>query len=786
MADNANTVLSPDFQEYEDWLEIYNAGDTAVDLSGYFLTDDPEETQKWCILLDTAIDPKGIVMFWADGKDQGIHTNFSLSKDGEWIGLCSNDGALIDSVRYGEQSADISFGRYPDGSDNWAFFNLPTPATANINPGYKGMVDPPQFSILGGFYRGAWSVTLKTENPDEIIHYTRDGSLPSQMSEIYTSPILLLSTTVLRAQSVRPGWLPSPVMTHTYFIDETTELPVVSIATDPANLWDDEIGIYVEGTNGIPGYCSTEPKNWNQPWERPISLEMYEANRTLAFKINAGVQIGGGCTRKYPQKSLAVYVRAKYGPSKINYRIFPDKPIDRFNNILLRNSGQDWWRALYRDGMMHTLVKNHMDIDWVAYKPAIVFLNGEYWGIHGIREKYNEHYLESNYGIDAKEIDILSGNARVDQGSAQYYTDMIDFINTHDMTVPAHYQWVTTQMDVNEYLDYTIAEIYFANSDWPGGNIKYWRQQGENNKWRWILFDTDLGFGAHSRGQYNSNTLANATAISGSYYANPPWATLLLRKLLENAEFRNQFIQRFAVHLNVTFNPQRVIGIIDSLQANIEAEIPRHIQKWQQSTSFNDGWYYHINVMREFAAKRPAHVINHLIAKFGLSGSARLTVPYHDPAMGDIFFNGVKLPADSSTGIYLKDIPIQCKAVAKYGFRFVRWQGLSNSSDDSIEVILTADGRLQAIFARDESSVFSGLCLNEILALNDQSHCDENGEYDDWIELYNAGPEAIDIGGLYVTDDLSEPDMWQIPASSPQMTTIPPGEFLLLWADGDP
>ena len=785
MASNSNTILSPEFNESADWLEIYNAEDTVANIGGFYLTDDLAEPQKWQIPTAISIDPGGSILFWADAHDEGQHTNFQLAVEGEELGLFSSDGALIDSIHYGQQSSDISFGRYPDGAENLFFFDQPTPGTSNINPGFSGIVPNPEYSMSGGFYAGVVNIDFTNSNPLETIRYTLDGSIPNLQSAIYSASIVVNSTTVVRAQSFQDDYLPSKIITNTYLIDESTALPVVSVATDPANLWDNEIGIYVEGTNGIPGYCVTEPRNWNQPWERPISLEMYEANGTLGFKIDAGMQIGGGCTRKYPEKTLAIYARAEYGAAKINYQIFDDKPIHQFNNILLRNSGQDWWRAMFRDGMMQTLVKDQMDIDWQAYKPAILFLNGDYWGIHAIREKHNEHYLESNYGINPDEVDILTGNATVKQGSAERYEAMIDFIESHDMAVTEDYHWVTTEMDINEYLNYMIAEIYFANIDWPGGNIKYWREQGENHKWRWILFDLDLGYGAHERGQYYSNTLENATATSATYYANPPWSTFLLRKLLENTEFKNQFIQRFASRLNITFSPQRVLNIIDSLKLNIEAEIPRHIQKWEQSTSFNSGWNYHVEVMQEFAVQRPAYMIEHLIEKFGLSGSAQLNVNFEFQEMGYVLIDGVRLPGHNFSGEYLKDIPIECVAVAKPGYRFVAWQGVSNSPGDTLNLVLSEDGSLEAIFEIDQSNPLSGLRINEILALNGQSHSDENGEYDDWVELFNNGPEPIDIGGLYVTDDLSQPDKWQIPVSNPESTSIQPGEYILLWADED-
>lgn len=783
MAANESTLYSPDYQEYADWLEIHNAEDTTVDISGFYLTDDLSTPTKWQIPPETRIRPGWKMLFWADGRNEGRHASFSLSKNGEEIGFFTSDGQLIDAIRFPVQLTDMSSGRYPDGGENWYFFDQPTPSAANKNAGYSGITGAPEFSVPGGFYAGIVSVALVKQHLDESIRYTLDGSLPDQKSFTYRIPIQLSATTVIRAQIVRQGYLPGPVITHTYFIDEKTPLPVISIATNPANLWDDQIGIYVIGTNGIAGYCTDQPRNWNQPWERPVSLELYEANRELGFKIDAGMQIGGGCTRLYPQKPLAIFARGKYGTSKINYQVFPDKPICSFNNLLIRNSGQDWWRAMFRDGFMHTLVKNRMDIDWVAYRPAILFLNGEYWGIHEIREKHNEHYLAANYDIDPDAIDILGGNAEVQQGSAKNYQELIKFIETHDLAVPAHFEYVETQMDVNEYLDYVIAEIYFANIDWPGGNIEYWRQQGENHKWRWILFDTDLGFGAHQQGQYHSNTLENATAKTATYYANPPWATLLLRKLLENADFKNQFIQRFASHLNITFHPQRVLHIMDSLKAQIEPEMPRHIQKWEKSTSFNGGWNYHLAVMREFANERPKNVMNHLIHKFGLSGTAKLTMTSNVPAMGQIFINSVKLPGENFSGTWFKDIPIQCQAVPKPGYRFVGWQGITNSSEDSIRIILTNDATLTAIFEIDNADKYAGLHINEILALNSQTHADENNEFDDWIELYNASENAINIGGLYLTDDLNLPQMWQIPASSADLTTIQPGQFLLLWAD---
>jgi hypothetical protein len=785
MASNSSTALSYDFTEYADWIEIHNAEDTSVNIGGFYLSDDLSDPQKWQIPSGTMIRSGRRALFWADGYDQDKHTNFKLSATGEEIGLFTSEGVLIDSIRFPQQYPDISYGRSPDAGEQWLYFEQATPGTSNKYSGFSGRLPKLTFSVEGGLFQGDLSVEIAHPYPFAMIRYTLDGSLPDSQSTLYSDEILVNATSVIRARAFQENYLPSNVITQTYFINESTTLPLVSVSTNPENLWDDEIGIYVAGTNGISGYCSSEPKNWNQAWERKINLELYENSGEQAFNIEAGMQIGGGCTRKYPQKTLAIYVRSEYGTSKIEYPIFSDKNISTFNNILLRNNGQDWWRGMFRDGLMHTIVKNKMDIDWQAYRPSVLFLNGEYWGIHGIREKHNEHYLENNYGIDPDAIDILSGNANIKQGSSSMYTNMISYIENHDMANNTYYAWVETQMDINEYQNYIIAEIYFANIDWPGGNIKYWRQQGEGHKWRWILFDTDLGFGAHEMGQYNSNSLENATSPEKTYYANSTWSTFLLRSLLKNDGFRNQFVQRFATHMNFTFDPSRVLGIIDSLKANIEAEMPRHIQKWSESTSFNNGWAYHVDVMKEFATLRPEYAIDHLINKFGLSGTAQLHISNNDSTMGSVYVQDIDICKENVEGIFFKDIPLECTAVANPGYKFIGWQGLVQSDSASIKIVLNGESYLSAVFQPDESFVFHGLRINELLAQNTQVISDEHGEYDDWIEIYNHSRDAIDIGGMYVTDNFQEPKMWQIPINEPERTTIPPGGFLLLWADGD-
>jgi len=704
LASNSKLNADPDYQGYGDWIEIYNGGEIPLQLAGCSLSDNLSQPAKWKFPANTTIAARSFLIVWADDRNTGLHTNYKLAAEGEQIGLFDYTQKLIDSLSYGQQSTNVSCGRYPDGQGAWRFFSTPTPGTANTVQPFEGIVPDPVASLPGGFYRGAQTVALTQEGRADTIRYTTDGALPTDAAAIYTAPIRITATTVLRAQAHRSGSLSSRIITRTYFIDESCTLPVVSLSTDPANLWDDRSGIYVTGTNGVTGYCMSTPSNWNQDWERPATLEYFDAAGRPCFQLDAGIKIGGGCTRKYPQKSLAVYARSIYGSSKINYPVFPDRKSDSYNNLVLRNSGQDWYRTLFRDGMMQLLVKDRMDIDWQAYQPAVLFINGAYWGIQDLREKHNEHYLEANYGIDPDRVDIVSDDGTVHEGSATLYKALISFVSTHSLADKANYDQVRAQIDIDEYLNYLIAEIYFANIDWPGGNIKFWREWGEGHKWRWILFDTDLGFGAHPQGQYDSNTLANVTSPVETYYANPPWSTLLIRKMLENEEFRNSFIQRFAGHIQTTFAPARAVARIDSLQALLAPEIPRHKQRWPASLSFGATWEAQMEITREFARKRPAAMMGHIKGKFALAGTAALTVQANDFRMGRVMLEGVTL-GDSLTLTYFTGIPLTCVALPAKGYRFAGWHGLSQAGEDTIRITLSSPGKLIAIFAPEAVGV---------------------------------------------------------------------------------
>jgi hypothetical protein len=747
MVSNSSSIQDPDFNAYSDWIEIYNSGATPVNLLNHYISDDLSNPGKFKFTTDIFIDAGSYALIWADDMNTGSHTNFKLSKTGETIILSSPSGVIIDSVYCNDGQTDISKGRYPDGNSNWYSFYPPTPGSKNLQSNIYNKITQPIVSLTGGFYQSSINLILSHPDSSVIIHYTIDGKSPTINSQTYTVPIEIDTTIVLTAKAFKEGFIPSSDVINTYFINFSCELPVFSLSTDPANFFSDTAGIYVEGTNGITGYCSNSPRNWNQDWERPVNIEFYE-NEELAFNLPAGVKIYGGCTRLYPMKSLAIYFREIYGCDKLNYRLFSDQQITEYNNFILRSSGQDWWRTMFRDGMVQTLIEQGMKLDYQDYRPSIVFINGQYYGIHNIREKLNEHYIGSHHNVDKNNIDLidLSKSLSAVHGDLIAYNAMINFLSTRNMALQSNYDYIKSIVDIDEYIDYQIAEIYGANGDWPGSNMKLWRERKPGSKWRWMIYDLDFTFGGNAQGLYNTNTLAQATATNGPSWPNPPWATLMLRKMLDNNEFKNEFIQRFAVHMNTTFNAEHVINLIDSMSSVIASEIPRHKTRWPKSISLGNDWLVNIQVMKDFVELRAAEVRNHIYSKFNLNGSYSLIIKRNNPRWGKIFTHSVEVKEDSSQNIFFKNIPLKVKAVAMPGYRFVKWEGISDLTVPETEIIASSDSWLTAVFEPDDLNITS-IVINEI-NYNSSSSFDT----EDWFELYNPLPLDINISGWKVTD----------------------------------
>lgn len=749
LKDNENTLA----------IQVHNAGASSSDMSAIpFLT----------VGYKNKVDLIAPVSDYLEVPELYPHTSFKLSSTGETVSVTYKDGTVSDSIHFGVIPGNFSFGRSSTDFAKWGYFQTPTPGLQNDAETLADVVTGEiQFSIPDMFLSVPVYLSLLGTQTGEEIRYTENGTEPTMESALYGQGILLDKTKVIRARIFKAGAIPGKIASRTYVFGEKPTLPVISVSTSPENLWDNETGIYVLGndyTNDNPYFGA----NFWEDWEKPASIEMMGEDGKLIFSLNCGIKIFGAWSRAHPNKSLAVFFRKEYGdPVLENVQLFKSKPINSFKSLVLRNSGNDYSYTKFRDGMMTSLVCN-MDVDITAFQPVIMYLNGEYWGLINLREKINEDYLESNHEVNADEIDMLESNNQIVEGNDDHYTEMIEFIENNSMAVDANYEVVAGKMDIGNFIDYQLSEIYFDNRDWPGNNIKFWRPQTEDGKWRWLMYDTDFGFGIYNGMAYQLNTLDFATAANGPGWPNPPWSTFLLRKLLDNIHFRNQFVNRFADMLNTTFVGDDVVQHIDSIAALIEPEIPNNYKRW-----YNPGinqWQNNVQTMRNFALQRVSYTQNHIRQEFLLPKINDITVSVVPSPAGNVQLNSLKITGSNWKGQYFENVPVSLTANSFAGYKFRGWEvdGVT-IQDKTISLNLKSTTNVRAIFDESEDDGKS-IVINEI---NYNSPIDN--VTGDWVEIYNWGKSDIDISGWVFKDDTDNHGF-----VIPQNTILKSKEYLVL------
>lgn len=712
-----------------------------------------------------AIQGQTAVSPYLDLPVQSLHTNFSIKSEGETLCLSAPGGTLVDSVATGPIPVNLSLGRRTDGESGWVLFSLPTPGAPNSGPSYLpfrgGDV---RFSPAGGYFNQAQSVALGSDNPGDSIYYTTDGSEPGPGSALYRQPIAISATKTLRARILRKHEYPGQIRNQTYLIGRRHDLPVVSLSTAPGNLWNIDTGIYVMGRNANQDFPHHGANFWND-WERPANIQIWEASGEQVIDLNIGIKIFGGWSRGHPQKSLSLYSRKEYGEEYFRHQIFPEKPVSEFKSLVLRNSGNDFNNTMFRDGLLTTITAP-LEVDHQAFRPAVLYINGEYWGIQNIREKVNEHFLAANHKADPDQIDLLEGSGSVVTGEGQHYAELISFLTSNNLADDINYHWVADRIDVENYARYLIAQIFIDNTDWPGNNIKFWRERSEQGKWRWIIYDTDFGFGPWNVNRYTNNTLAFALEPNGPAWPNPPWSTLLFRKLVENIGWREYFLNTFADHLNTSFLPQVVGRKIEEMSAAISNEIPSHMQRWSGDLN---AWNRRVADLKTFAQNRPSHVRQHIMQQFGITRTFEIRLDVNNPTAGRIRLNGIHPPSYPWSGTYFEGIPVMVTAQPEPGFRFARWEGGINSTQGSISLPMTTGYQLVAVFEEDEA--FEGtMVINEI---NYNSR--KNADSGDWIELYNGSNQEVDLSAWEIRDD-EDAHRFELPAG----TRLGVGEYLVV------
>jgi hypothetical protein len=764
--------------QHEDWVELFNGGTTAIDLGGMYLTDDLGQHGKWKIPATdpaaTTIQPGGYLLFWLDGEPaQGLlHANFKLSAGGEDLAIFSANGTQLDALTFGPQSANISYGRSVDGSANFEFFNTPTPLAPNNGTGAGYFAKAPTLSAGGGFFSAGFDLELASQTPNAIIRYTLDGSEPEANASVYTAPIPIHQNTTLRARAFAAGFLPSPVTTQTYLFDTKPTFPVVALSFNDADFFDTITGIY---------------PNYTEDWKRPVNVEFFETDGMAGFNQAATAEVHGTGSAQFAQKSLKIKALANNGDGYFQHPIFPEQPFEEYKNLLLRNGGQDWNITMFRDAFVASLAADLTDLGGTiappklylqAFRPGVAYLNGQYWGIHNLQEHIKMDYLTQHFGLSEGEVDLLENDADAVAGDYDRWNEFVGFLNAHDFVNPAHYDQLALRLDLAHFMDYNAFNIIIDNSDWPGNNLRRWRERNSNDaRWRYLSFDFDFSFGLvkidgtsieFNTGDASANSLARAMEANSTAWPNPWWTNLPLRKAMESPDFRRDFINRSADMLNVLFAPQRVGHRISEFEALYAPEMQRHLDRWAQG--YNN-WSDNVQLLRKFGEERPGFVRQQYVDFFDeIGGTATVQLAAQPLDGGGIHFSTLHLPAGKLpwSGTYFTGLEIPVEADAAPGFVFEKWLDNDLGSDKSITVTLAADRALTAIFEK-------GSTVKDTIVINEINYNSPNGG--DWLELYNPNAHAVDISGWVLADESG--GYFNLPAH----TELAAGAFLVLVED---
>lgn len=606
---NINTVTDA-FGEREDWVELYNNGPAAVNLTGYFLSDDPNDLQKFEIPPVTAIANNGRQMIFCSNQNtvQGteIHTSFKLRQsNGEWFILSTPLGVIVDSIHLGSRRTQVnhSHGRTTDGAATWGVFTNPTPNGVNVNPrlGYEA---PPTFSVAAGNYAVAQNVTL-TAGPNTTIYYTTNGSIPSTASALYAAPIAVAATTAIRAIAVstNPQILPSRIETNTYFINETSTFDVVSVC-GPYNA--------ASATTGGWLFSNAAPRIFS-------SIEYFDNSFNQQLEMEGRASRHGNDSWAYQQKGIDFEAMDETGTeAQFDKKLFPTSLRNKFDRIMFKAAGSDNHRtgfsngAHIRDVFAQTLSEKYgLEMDLRRWKPVLLFINGQYWGLYDMRERVDGDYFDYYYGKKRSKVDHLSywGGLRRRIGTDTGWVNLYNFIVNNNMAVPANYAYVKSELNIKSFCQYFIINTYLVNHDWLNWNTMWWRGRGNNNKvkWRYALWDMDAILGLNN---------ANYTGLSTTSFEFDPCEpsnlfqnnsnikhTDMLSNLLDNPEFDRFYKEQWIDMFNGPLDCQNMLDHFDSCINVISPEMNRQAVRWGLTLA---DWQANVAVARTFITNRCA------------------------------------------------------------------------------------------------------------------------------------------------------------------------------------
>ena len=695
MQSNIDCIMD-DLHEFPDsWVELYNNSDESINLKEYQIGI--KEGNAWQ-LPNKTIDAKGFIVVYCDKEEWSLHTDFRLETGKGCVVYLLKGNEVVDSLPAAlpkMPAPNIAYGRKTDGGNEWGYQLTPTPGTTNCGEvcDEKHILGEPVFSEPGHVLTSSKKISLALSLPKDApegtqIYYTTDGKEPTKDSKLYTKEISINDSYAIRAKLFCDGWLSPRSTVQSYiFLDRNMTIPVVSITTN-----DD----YLNGKEGI--FTKNTSKSNPINWRRPINFEMFvEPDKASVLNQICETRVMGGQSREWARKSMAIYANKRFGAKRLEYEFFPDqKPgVTNFKSIMLRNGGNDFQYDMLRDAVIQRTMGQNADLDWQAWRPAAIYINGEYHCLLNIRERSNDDNIFTNYdGLeDIDMMEIAQENSKVvgelKAGTEDNYDEFVKFYSETDHTLAEYAEW----MDWEEYINLMVMNLYFNNQDFPGNNIVMWRPRTEDGKWRWISKDTDFGLGLYGK-EATFNTIKwiyDPKYDRDRSWANTEEATRLFRHLMEDPDFNREFIDHCFIYMGDFLNEKSVCEIFDSMYELVYDELLVHKNELNPPSPWGWGWggsnedniKNDAKSIRDWLSKRDNAFIKQMADFYKLGTAISMTINKDVEGAEDtgICFNGVKLTKGTFDGKFFQDRAITLEGDPESDKVVTGWKIVTNGSN---------------------------------------------------------------------------------------------------------
>ena len=695
------------------WIEIYNAGDVSANLKGYSLVESLDEPKKW-IFGDELIAAKSFRIVFCDKNDVNAappdagtnlhprtHTNWKLNKDGGTVYLVDQYYGIRDSVKYPTIGTGLSYGIVDGGA--WKFFDKPTPEEANIkSTAYDGVA--PKFTFTGskgGFYTEPVTLNAPKNLPEGMtVRCTKDGSAPTKNSSEFKSDMKIESTTVLRCAAFQEGLLTTEIVTNTYFVGESVNMPVVAVSVDPSFFEK-----YYKKTNGgepdmdcdqmyAPNECHP-----NDSGELPAHVEYFERGNKVgkekAWDAEAGISLMGGWSRMERKKSVAVVMREEYGGTWLKYPLFETRKgvNDKYKGFNLRNNGNRFVSDYFADAVGGAILEGS-GVDYQRSNQVVVFYNGKYYGIHDMRERFNKNYVETNYGIDASSVTFLKHlgvKVEASNGTPDEYIAMLEYAAAHDFATDNDaYVYMAGQMDMGNFANYMLAEMYIHNGDWPNNNVRVWKSP-ESPLWKFMIYDLDHGFdwewGVEGFGSHENmfDWVKQGGRSNGSCYTSSidkftgdkaHCFHVLYTKLIKNPTFKGLFLNHAAIMLNSYLNAKNIeknraflASMLDDSDVARDMDVDAYKER---RGSYPHSFDAKGTRLTTWAEERDPKFLAEIQEEFGVGSLVSVSITATE-GKGSVLMDGMSLPGGSYKGKLFAGNVVVLTAVPEAGAVFDGW-----------------------------------------------------------------------------------------------------------------